>query len=147
LEEASHMVEMKVASVGVVQGTNGTVVVLRETEGPRLLVIGIGPLEASAIALEMEGITPPRPQTHDLIRNIIEAFGATVTRVAITDLRDETFYARIVVRTESLDHDIDSRPSDGIALALRAGAPVYCAEAVLESAGIIPADDDADVVH
>ena len=120
------MVELKVASVGIVQGTNGTVVILREVSGPRVLVIGIGPLEASAIAMELEGIKPPRPMTHDLLCNMIERFGARVRRVVITDLREETFYATLDLESDRGAVEVDSRPSDAMALAC-APRPRYSA--------------------
>ncbi|MCL6450842.1 MAG: bifunctional nuclease family protein [Acetobacteraceae bacterium] len=136
-------VEMKVASVGVIQGTNGTVVVLREAAGTRLLVIGIGALEASSIAMELEGIKPPRPMTHDLLHNILGRLGMKVSRILISDLKDETFYALLTLDTGRGELEIDSRPSDAMALALRARAPIYCAEQVLEAAGI---SDEGDAV-
>ena len=139
------MVEMKIASVGVVPGTNGTVVVLREATGSRILVIGIGPMEASAIAMELEGVKPPRPMTHDLLRNVLSRFNASVSKVFINDLRDETFYALITLETDRGTLEIDSRPSDAMALALRARAPIFCSEMVLDLAAI--SEDGDSVVH
>lgn len=136
---------MRVASVGIVQGTDGTVVILREADGSRVLIIGIGPLEASAIAMELEGIKPPRPVTHDLMRTLIERFGAQVRRVVINDLREETFYATIDLETDNGVIEVDSRPSDAMALALRAKAPIFCSEAVLDLAAI--SDEGDGVVH
>lgn len=139
------MVEMKIASVGMIQGTNGTVVILREVGGPRILVIGIGALEASAIAMELEGIKPPRPMTHDLLRNLLDSFGVRVRRVFINDLRDETFYAQITLEGPGGLTEIDSRPSDAMALALRTDAPIYCSEMVLDLAAI--SDEGDTVIH
>lgn len=139
------MVEMKIASVGMIQGSDGTVVILREVGGPRVLVIGIGALEASAIAMELEGIKPPRPMTHDLLRNLLNSLGVKVTRVFINDLRDETFYAQITLEGPSGVTEIDSRPSDAMALALRTHAPIYCSEMVLDLAAI--SDEGDSVVH
>jgi len=146
MAETADTVEMKVASVGIVQGTNGTVILLREVSSARLLVIGIGALEASAIAMELEGMKPPRPMTHDLLRTVLAKCGADVERITITDLRDETFYASISLSSKEGPIEVDSRPSDAIALALRAKAPIYCSESVLDAAGITPGEDDS-VVH
>ena len=114
---------------------------LKEINGNRRIPIIIGQFEAQAIALEMEGIKPPRPLTHDLIKNIIDNLGATVLEVVVTELRDNTFYAKIVLEVSGLTNDIDSRPSDAIALAVRADAPIYVAEAVLQEASFIPSEE------
>jgi hypothetical protein len=114
---------------------------LKEIDGNRRIPIIIGQFEAQAIALEMEGIKPPRPLTHDLIKNIIDNLGATVLEVVVTELRDNTFYAKIVLEVSGLTNDIDSRPSDAIALAVRADAPIYVAEAVLQEASFIPSEE------
>lgn len=139
------MVEMKITSVGVIHGTNGTVVILREAEGPRLLVIGIGMLEASSIAMELEGIKPPRPMTHDLFANVLDETAIKLRRIVITDLQDETFFAKLLIDTVSGPLEVDSRPSDAMALALRANAPIFCSEEVLDAAAISELDDD--IVH
>ncbi|MGH2566765.1 MAG: bifunctional nuclease domain-containing protein [Bacteroidota bacterium] len=114
--------------------------ILKETNGARRLPIIIGAFEAQSIALEMEGIKPPRPLTHDLIKTIIDSMGVGLTEVFISELRDGTFYARL-----SLDsQEIDSRPSDAIALAVRFGVPIFVADKVMEEAAFVPENELAD---
>ena len=114
--------------------------ILREVNGSRRLPIIIGASEAQSIALEMEGIKPPRPLTHDLMKNIITAFGAELTDIIIDDLRDGTFYAKLNIDNQM----IDSRPSDAIALAVRYGVQIYVATPVMDEAAFIPEDEDDD---
>jgi hypothetical protein len=114
--------------------------ILREVNGSRRLPIIIGASEAQSIALEMEGIKPPRPLTHDLMKNIITAFGAELTDIIIDDLRDGTFYAKLNIDNQM----IDSRPSDAIALAVRYGVQIYVATPVMDEAAFIPDDEDDD---
>ena len=114
--------------------------ILKENAGQRRLPIIIGAFEAQSIALEMEGIKPPRPLTHDLMKNIIDTLGGDLTDVYINELRDGTFYAKLNLE----NHEIDSRPSDAIALAVRYGVAIYVAEAVMDEAGFIPEGEDAD---
>jgi bifunctional DNase/RNase len=111
---------------------NMPVVILRDEEEQNLLPIWVGIFEANAIALQMEGVTTPRPMTHDLLKSIIEKVEGDVVRVVINDLEENTFYAQIHLRVADREVLIDSRPSDAIALALRADAPVYVEQAVLE---------------
>lgn len=114
--------------------------ILREINGNRRLPIIIGAAEAQSIALEMEGIKPPRPLTHDLMKNIIAAFGAELTDIVIDELRDGTFYAKL-----NLDNQqIDSRPSDAIALAVRYGVQIYVAAGVMDEAAFVPEEEDDD---
>jgi bifunctional DNase/RNase len=110
--------------------------VLGEIEGDRRLPIIIGAFEAQAIALELEKIQPPRPMTHDLLRDLYESLEAEVVDVVIDDLRDGTFFAKINYRHESDEKQLDSRPSDAVALAVRVDAPIYVAPGVLDEAGI-----------
>ena len=112
--------------------------ILKETEGERRLPIIIGQFEAQAIALELEGIRPPRPLTHDLVKNVLDSLGNILSDVLISELRDGTFYARLNVEGNSVNHEIDARPSDAIAIAIRFGAPIYVAEAVMEEAAATP---------
>ena len=112
--------------------------ILKETEGERRLPIIIGQFEAQAIALELEGIKPPRPLTHDLVKNVLDSLGNVLSDVLISELRDGTFYARLNVEGNSLSHEIDARPSDAIAIAIRFGAPIYVAEAVMQEAAATP---------
>lgn len=117
-------------------------ILLKEIEGVRRLPIIIGAFEAQAIALEIEGIKPPRPLTHDLLKQIIDSLGGSVLEVIISELRENTFYAKIVLEVSGLTNEIDARPSDAIALSVRTQAPIYVAEPVLETAGFIPSDEN-----
>jgi len=130
------VVEMRLVSVGMIQGTDGNVIVLRESDGERMLALGIGLMEASAIAMEIEDVRPPRPMTHDLLYNVITRLQGTVQRVIIHDLRNETFIGQVDIETDKGVMEIDCRPSDAIALALRANAAIFASENVLELAGI-----------
>lgn len=115
--------------------------ILKETNGARRLPIIIGAFEAQSIALEMEGIKPPRPLTHDLLKTIIDALGVGLNDVFINELRDGTFYARL-----SLDsQEIDSRPSDAIALAVRYNVPIFVADKVMDEAGFVPENETAEL--
>ena len=111
--------------------------ILNEIEGNRRLPIIIGTFEAQAIALELEHIKPPRPMTHDLLKNAIETFGAQIHQVYINDLSEGTFFARIIYRTNGDQIEQDARPSDAIALAVRFNAPIYVDHTVLDEAGIV----------
>jgi len=117
---------------------------LKEVFGVRRLPIIIGSFEAQSIALEMEGIKPPRPLTHDLLKNVIDILGGTVVEVIIDELRENTFYAKIKIEIANLSNDVDSRPSDAIALAVRTGAPLYVAEDVMKIASFVPSSEDID---
>ncbi len=114
--------------------------ILREVNGNRRLPIIIGASEAQSIALEMEGIKPPRPLTHDLMKNIITAFGAELADIIIDDLRDGTFYAKLNIDNQM----IDSRPSDAIALAVRYGVQIYVASSVMDEAAFVPEEEDEE---
>lgn len=114
--------------------------ILKEVHGNRRLPIIIGASEAQAIALEMEGIKPPRPLTHDLMKNIITAFGAELNDIIIDELRDGTFYAKLNVDNQL----IDSRPSDAIALAVRYGVQIYVATGVMEEAAFVPEEEEEE---
>ena len=118
--------------------------ILREAEGARRLPIIIGAFEAQAIALEIEGIKPPRPMTHDLMKNVVDTLGYTVTEVTITELKEGTFYARLSIDT-AVGDEVDSRPSDAIALAVRYNIPIYVNEEVLEEAGFLPEGEESTV--
>jgi bifunctional DNase/RNase len=112
--------------------------ILKEVHGNRRLPIIIGASEAQSIALEMEGIKPPRPLTHDLMKNIITAFGAELSDIIIDELRDGTFYAKLNVDSQL----IDSRPSDAIALAVRYGVQIFVATAVMDEAAFVPEEEE-----
>ncbi|HEY8497288.1 MAG: bifunctional nuclease family protein [Bacillota bacterium] len=127
---------MKVKVVGLDQNTLIPVVVITDMEESGFIPILIGPAEAQAISAEMERNKPQRPMTHDLLKNVLDLLGAKVERVVISDLKEEVYYARIQIRTEKGLLDVDARPSDAIALALRADAPIYVSEEVAARAVI-----------
>ena len=114
--------------------------ILKEVNGLRRLPIIIGAFEAQSIALEMEGIKPPRPLTHDLLKNVMDSLGASLNDVFINELKDGTFYARLTLDSQ----EVDSRPSDAIALAVRYGVPIYVADKVMDEAGFVPDSDEAE---
>lgn len=116
--------------------------ILNEIEGNRRLPIIIGTFEAQAIALELEHIKPPRPMTHDLLKNVIQSFGAEMKQVFINDLSEGTFYAQIIYNKNGEQIEQDARPSDAIALAIRFNAPIFVAEDILDEAGIISESDE-----
>ncbi len=116
-------------------------ILLKEVDGKKRLPIIIGAFEAQAIALEIEGIKPPRPLTHDLLKQLTDSLGATVLEIIIDELRDNTFYAKIILEVSGFSQELDARPSDAIALAVRTQAPIYVAETVMEAAAFIPTDE------
>ena len=137
------MVLVRIHSLGLDQTSNQPVVLLKEEEGPRILPIWIGQSEATAILIAIEKLEPPRPMTHDLMLAVVMASGLELERVEITRLDEGTFYAALVLRCEDRSVVIDARPSDSIALAVRAGCPILVAEEILDQAGIVP-DDEAE---
>ena len=138
-------IEMTIKGLMVDPITNMPIIILRDAEGQRVLPIWVGIFEANAIALQMENISTPRPMTHDLLRNVIEGLSGRITRIVVSDLRDNTFYALIYVDTGSDTVAIDARPSDAIALALRAQAPIFVEEDVIDNAkGVDFSTDKAD---
>jgi bifunctional DNase/RNase len=116
-------------------------ILLKEIDGVRRLPIIIGSFEAQAIALEIEGIKPPRPLTHDLLKQLIDNLGGSVVEVIVNELKDNTFYAKIILEASGLTNEIDARPSDAIALAVRTYAPIYVSESVMEIAAFVPSDE------
>ncbi|HEX8982917.1 MAG TPA: bifunctional nuclease family protein [Ktedonobacterales bacterium] len=131
------MVEMSVDSVRISVESNQRVVILKDQEGDRYLFIWIANPEAYSIAMELQGSTPPRPLTHDLLKSVILELGAKVERVVISDLVDDIFYARILMDVDGRHVEIDSRSSDAIALAVRLKAPIFVAEKVMDSASVV----------
>lgn len=125
--------EVKIRGLLVDPTTNSPIVLLKELDGEGILPIWVGPYEANSIASEIEKLAPQRPMTHDLLRNVIAQMGGEVKRVVVTELRDNTFYAVIEIMTNGELVLIDSRPSDAIALALRADCPIFIREEVLEA--------------
>ena len=129
------LIEMKVKNLAFDLSKSGAMVFLEEMDGKRILPIWIGIFEANAIALELRKINTARPMTHDLILNIIRGLEAEATKIVVTELKDNTFYATIHITTKKGEVEIDSRPSDAIALALRVGTPIYVVEEVINQAG------------
>ncbi len=127
-------IEMVIKGLMVDPVTNMPIVVLRDTEGSRVLPIWVGVFEANAIALQIENIATPRPMTHDLLRNILTDLDARVQRIVISDLKDNTFYALIYIGLDGDVVAVDARPSDAIALALRTQAPIFVEEHVIDHA-------------
>lgn len=144
------MRQMKVDKLGIDLLTHDPVVILKDPSGSHYLPILIGPFEATAIALALEGAPVPRPLSHDLMRSILETLGGKLQQVIVHDIRDATFFAKLVVVRDGATLEIDARPSDGIALALRAGAPIYVSDKIVleETVGDKPPEnDDGDVMR
>jgi hypothetical protein len=133
--------ELDVVGVRVEMPSNQPIVLLREVGGERYLPIWIGAVEATAIAFAQQGVVPPRPLTHDLFKNVLDAVGATLEQVRITEVRDGTYFAELVFAGGL---EVSSRPSDSIALALRTGTPIYASEPLLDEAGILMAEPEAE---
>ncbi len=137
------MIEMVVESVRVNLQTYQRVVVLKEKDADRYLPIWIGNNEADAIVIQLQSVPVPRPQTHDLLKSVITELGAKVTRIVVNDLADDVFYARVLMDIDGRHVEVDSRPSDAIALAVRVKAPIFAEDTVLDKAGIT-LDADAE---
>lgn len=135
------MVEVEIDSIRVSLMSQQRIVILKELDSERFLPIWIGPYEAEAITLSLNEVEVVRPLTHDLLRNIINDLGAQVLRVNITELRDDVFYARIILQVDGQEMAIDSRPSDALALAVRVHVPVFVDEEVMEAASTEPEED------
>jgi len=131
------MIEMTIDSIRMSLMNYQRVVILKEKHSERYLPIWIGSAEADSIAVKLQDVSVPRPLTHDLLRNVIDALGAQVVSIIVCDLRNDTFYAKIILSVDSRSLEIDSRPSDAIALAVRVGVPIYAEESVLDKAGIL----------
>jgi bifunctional DNase/RNase len=132
------MIEVKIDSIRVSLMSQHRVVVLKEVDTERYLPIWIGPFEADAITVQLQEIQVARPLTHDLLKSIIDEMGARVSHVMVSELKNDTFYARIVMDVNGDSMEIDARPSDAIALAVRVHAPLFVAEEVMELASIVP---------
>jgi bifunctional DNase/RNase len=130
------MIEMSVDSIRVSLMNYQRVVILKEKTAERYLPIWIGPSEADAIAVKLQGVSVPRPLTHDLLCSVIDALGASINSIIVSDLKNDTFYAKILLSVDGEQMEVDSRPSDALALAVRAEVPIF-AEAVLDKAGIL----------
>ena len=139
------LIEMAIKGLMIDPVTNVPIVLLRDADNQRVLPIWVGPVEANAIALQIENVAPPRPLTHDLLRNVLTELGVTVHRVVITDLKENTFYAYLDLRRGDERILVDARPSDAIALAIRTRSPVFVESTVLERAkSTDAAPDQAD---
>ncbi len=130
------MQEMVIYGVSFDMVGKQPIVLLKTVQGNRFLPIWIGHAEAAAILMKLQGTDTPRPMTHDLLTGIMEELNATVARITVTELRDNTFYALITLRADASEIEVDSRPSDAIALAVRANAPIFAADQVIEDNGI-----------
>jgi bifunctional DNase/RNase len=140
------MVEVRLSRVRVDLQSSTPVVLLEETEGShRSLPIFIGPPEAASIALALQGVELPRPMTHDLMCQILDALGARLVRVVVTELRDSTFYAELHLRAGDRNLTVSCRPSDGIALAARTHSPLYVADELMDAEGLVVEPDVEDV--
>ncbi|MCE7882271.1 MAG: bifunctional nuclease family protein [Actinobacteria bacterium ATB1] len=138
------MIEMSLVGVRVELPTNQPIVLLREADGERFLPIWIGGVEAQAIAFALQGMSTPRPLTHDLFKEVLVALGVGVRRVVIVELREGTFYADLVLERDDKEIVVSARPSDAIALAVRIGTPIFAVEDVLDEAAILITDDEEE---
>ena len=131
------MIEVTINSMGISPMNYQRVVILKEQAGERYLPIWIGPAEADAIAVKLQSVDVPRPLSHDLLWSVIRSLNASIDSVVINELRDDTFYGRIILNAREGQVEIDSRPSDALALAVRAGAPIFAENTVLDKAGLL----------
>ena len=136
------LVEMSIKGLMIAPVTSMPIVILRDADNQRALPIWVGPVEANAIALQIENVAPPRPMTHDLLKNLLTELGATLTRVVIADLRDSTYYAYLELRKDGELVFVDARPSDAIALSIRLKAPVFVETKVLDHARSVDASSE-----
>lgn len=139
-----RLVEMVVESVRVHMLSNRHVVILKDNVGDRYLPIWIGAWEASAIAMRLQGLAAERPLTHDLFASALEQLGVRVARVVVSDLADETYHAQLVLERDGVEEEVDARPSDALAIAVRTESPIYCDDSVLAQAAL-SSDPDEDV--
>ena len=131
------MIEMSIDSIRVSLMNYQRVVILKEKASDRYLPIWIGPAEADAIAVKLQGVAVPRPLTHDLLNSVIDTLGARVNSIIVNDLKNDTFFAKVILDVDGKQLEVDSRPSDALALAVRTGVPIYADESVLDKAGIL----------
>lgn len=137
------MIELSVVGVRIELPTNNPILLLKEADGDRYLPIFIGPFEANAIVLAIQGSEPPRPLTHDLLKNVLDELGVSIDYISITELKESTFFASLRLTMGGVSYEVSSRPSDAVALALRMGTSIYASEEVLTEAGIRFPPDDA----
>jgi len=131
------MIEMTIDSIRVSLMNYQRVVILKEKMSDRYLPIWIGPAEADAIAVKLQGVAVPRPLTHDLLSSVIDTLGAVVNSIIVNDLKNDTFFAKVILDVDGKQVEVDSRPSDALALAVRTGVTIFADESVLEKAGIL----------
>jgi bifunctional DNase/RNase len=131
------MIEMTIDSIRVSLMNYQRMVILKEKLSDRYLPIWIGPSEADAIAVKLQGVVVPRPLTHDLLNSVIDTLGGVVNSIVVSDLKNDTFFAKVIIDTSGKQVEVDSRPSDALALAVRTGVPIYADESVLDKAGIL----------
>jgi len=131
------MIEMTIDSIRVSLMNYQRVVILKEKLSDRYLPIWIGPNEADAIAVKLQGVNVPRPLTHDLLSSVIETLGASINSITVSELKNDTFFARITLDVDGSQLEVDSRPSDALALAVRVEAPIFVDESVLDKASIM----------
>jgi uncharacterized protein len=131
------MIEMTIDSIRVSLMNYQRVVILKEKLSDRYLPIWIGPSEADAIAVKLQGVAVPRPLTHDLLNSVIDTLGGVVNSIVVNDLKNDTFFAKVIIDSSGHQMEVDSRPSDALALAVRTGVPIYADESVLDKAGIL----------
>jgi bifunctional DNase/RNase len=136
------MIEVTVDSVRMNLISPHRAVILKDLQSDRYLPIWIGPNEADAITIRLQGVTAPRPLTHDLLKNFITELGVQVSCIVVSELRDDIFFARIMWEANGREMEIDARPSDAIALAVRLEVPIYVNEEVMDQAGIVPERED-----
>lgn len=139
------MTEMRVSAVAYDKLRGMPVVFLKELDGARILPIWIGPNEALAIAMGLEKLEPERPLTHDLMKNVITGLNASIIKVVVNDIRNNTYYARIYLKVKNFITEVDARPSDSIALAIRSSSPIYVEDKVLEKGHIFTLNTDDEL--
>jgi len=131
------LIEVTIDSIRVSLMNYQRVVILKEKDTERYLPIWIGPAEADAIAVKLQGVNVPRPLTHDLLNTVIDTLGATINSVVVSDLKNDTFYAKVILNVDGGQMEVDSRPSHALALAVRAEVTIYAEDTVLDKAGIL----------
>jgi len=141
------MKEMQVHGVNLDVMTNQPVVILKDSEEKRFLPIWIGQFEATSILMELQGVKPTRPLTHDLLRSLCETLKMKVEKIVINDIQDGTFFARIFLKNKTKQFDLDARPSDAIALAVRVKAPIFAVDSVVDKASIISEEGEEEEVE
>ena len=139
------MIEVTIDSIRVSLVSPQRLIILKDIDQERFLPIWIGPFEAEAITIKLQDVDVKRPLTHDLLNKFIDELGATVSHVLVNELRNDTYYARIIVSVDEKHLEIDSRPSDAMALAVRAQVPIFVAEEVMEKASITPEEDQSEM--